>query len=108
MRLFYEAVRSFISSIMTSGKTTQDKEIEFLIGTRGAKWLFGDEIAQYIDKQLWEKVCDLGCLQSELTGLGVGEERSRNVHTQADIKKWLLSQLEVIDAMFFPYLSLRH
>ena len=93
---------------MTTGKTTQPKEMELLSGTRGAKWLFNDEIVSYLDNIIWHKICDLGCLQSELEGMPVGEARSKNVHDQADLKKWLAAQLQVIDSKFSPFLSLRH
>jgi hypothetical protein len=104
----YEAARGFISSVMTSGKTTQDREFEYLTGIRGAKWLFGDEVVQYLDKVLWHKACDLWCLQEELEGMPPGDERTRKVHAKAEIKKWLIAQLEVLDNKFSPYLKLRH
>lgn len=104
----YEAARDYISSVMTSGKTTQEKEFEFLTGTRGAKWLFDDEIVQYLDEELWHKICALGCLQSELDGMPAGEERTKKIHAQADLKKWFVSQMKILDGKFASYLTLRH
>jgi len=104
----YEAARDYISSVMTSGKTTKEKEFEFLAGTRGAKWLFDEDVTQYLDKELWHKICDLGCLQSELDGMPAGEERTKNIRDQADLKKWLIAQMKVLDDKFAPFLRLRH
>jgi len=104
----YESARDYLASVFTSGKTSQEAEFKFLSGTRGAKWLFDDAIVQYLDKVLWQKICELGCIQSELEGLPVGEERSRKVHASADIKKWMVEQTSVLDEKFSPYLSLRH
>jgi hypothetical protein len=106
--LIYDAVRSYIAAVMTSGKTTQDIELAFLSGTRGARWLFGNEIVHYIDKTLWPKICQLGCLQSELDGMERGEERTRKINAQADLKIWLSDQLKVIDDIFARYITLRH
>jgi hypothetical protein len=106
--VIYEAARGYISSVMTSGKTSQIKEMEFLSGTRGAKWLFDDEIVNYLNKVLWHKICALGCVQSELEGMPAGEEHTKKIHAQAELKKWLMAQEEVIDNKFSPFLSLRH
>ena len=54
------------------------------------------------------EVVDLGTLQSELEGLPVGEERTKNVHAQRDIKKWLAKQLRVMERKFAPFLTLGH
>jgi hypothetical protein len=104
----YDGVRSFISSVMTTGKTTQSYEMEFLAAIRGAKWLFGPEVVEYIDTTLWHKACDLWCLQEELQDMPSGQERTDKIHKQAEIKKWLTAQLKVIDEKFSPYLALRH
>ena len=104
----YEAARDYLASVLTSGRTSQESEFKFLSGTRGAKWLFDDAIVQYLDKVLWNKICDLGCIQSELEGMSVGEERSNKVRAGADIQKWMSEQMEVLDEKFSPYLSLRH
>lgn len=104
----YEAARDYISSIMTSGKTTYENEFELLTGMRGAKWLFDDKITYYLDKELWHKSCDLSCLQSELDGIPSGDERTRRLRAQANLKKWFLAQMKVPDGKFAPFLVLRH
>lgn len=106
--LVHTAAREYISSVMTSGRTTQEAEFAYMAGTRGAKWLFNDEIVEYLDKVLWHKICDLGCLQSELQGLPPGPERTEKVHMQAEIKKWLVAQIEVLDGKLAPFLRLGH
>lgn len=106
--VIYDAVRSYIAAVMASGKTSQELEFAFLSGTRGARWLFGVEIVDYIDKTLWPKICQLGCLQAELDGMERGEERTRLINAQADLKIWLSNQLKVIDDMFARYITLSH
>lgn len=106
--LIYEAVRSYISVVLTTGKTSQEEEVRYLSGTRGTQWLFGNEIVYYIDKILWKKICDLSCVQSELEDLPNGEERIAKIKSKAEIRKWLVEQTKELDAKFGPYLSLRH
>ena len=104
----YEAATGLISSIMTSGKTKDDETFKYMVSTREAKWLLSQEIAVYLDKQLYHKAIDLQTLAAELEGVPIGEVRTKNVHAQADIKKWLMAQYPVLDAQFGPFLHLRH
>jgi len=104
----YEAARDFISSIMTSGRTSGEREFKYLSGTRGAVWLFDQAIVEYLDKEIWSKVCDLGALQAELEGEPVGETRTKNVQRQREVKEWLTEQLRVMERKFEPFLKLRH
>lgn len=104
----YDALRGYLSVIMTTGKTDIVSEQKFLQGTHGAKWLLNDDIEHYLHIVIWHKACDLGCLQSELEGHGVGEERTIRVHKAADIKKWFGDQYEVVDKKFEKFLKLRH
>ena len=103
-----EGTRQVITTVMTSGQISQEAEFQYLSGTRGALWLYNEEIVRYLDEEIWHKVVDLGTLQSELEGLPVGEERTKNVHAQRDIKKWLAKQLRVMERKFAPFLTLGH
>jgi hypothetical protein len=104
----YEAARELIASIMTSGKTSPEQEFKYLSGTRGAVWLFDQSIVEYLDEEIWPKVCALWALQLELEGEPVGETRTKNVQTQRTIKKWLSDQQRVMELRFAPFLKLRH
>jgi len=104
----FMVVREFLGSIMTSGKSKQDQQFEYLTGTRGMRFIFDKEIAEYVDKKIWHLAIDLECLGSELEGLPVGEERTKNVHRQAEIKKQLYKDLESLEDTFEKYLQLQH
>jgi hypothetical protein len=104
----FEAAISFITSIMTSGRAEDEAVSKFMIATREAKWLLDAPIAEYLDKQLYEKAIDLQTLNAELKGLQVGDERTENIRKQAEIKKWLAAQLRILDEKFSPYLKLKH
>ena len=104
----FEAARSLIASIMTSGKAKDEDVFKFLLATREAKWLLDVSIAEYLDKQLYDKAIDLQTLDAELEGVPVGEERTKNVSEQSEIKKWFAAQYKVLDEKFSPYLQLQH
>ena len=104
----YDASRNFLASIMTSGKAKEEEVFKFLLATREAKWLLNNEVANYLEKELYHKAIDLQTLQDILVGIPVGEERSENVKKQAEIKKWFNAQYEVLDNKFSPFLELQH
>ncbi len=104
----YDAARVLVSRVVTHGKTTQEDQRNYLQGVQGAKWLFGEEIRNYLDEVLWERTIALECLESELEGAGVSPERTANVHKQAEIKKWFYGQYRALDERFAPYMALRH
>ncbi len=104
----YEAARTLLASIMTSGKAKDEEIFKFMAATREAKWLLNASVAEYLDKQLYHQALHLMALASELEGVGVGDERTKNVQTQVDIKMWFTAQYEVLDEKFALYLQLRH
>lgn len=72
-------VRDFIGSVMTYGESTLEEQRKYLVGTQGMRFLFDKNIAEYMDTHIWGPAIDLDCLESELQGLPVGDERSENV-----------------------------
>lgn len=104
----YEASRNLLASIITSGKAKDEEVFKFLLATREAKWLLNNEVATYLEKEVYHKAIDLQTLQATLEGVPVGEERSANVKKQAVIKKWFIAQYEVLDEKFSPFLELQH
>jgi len=104
----FSVVRNFLGSIMTNGKPLQEEQHKFLAGTRGMRFIFNKEIAEYVDKTIWHLAVDLECLQSELEGVPVGEERSNNVKKQSEIKKQLNKELVELEDRFSKFLQLQH
>ena len=104
----FTVVREFLGSIMKSGKSKPEEQLKFLTGTRGMRFIFDKDIAEYVDKTIWHLAVELECLDSELVDLPVGEERSKNVRRQAEIKKQLYQELNTIEDKFAKYLQLQH
>ncbi len=104
----FSIVRDFISSIMTHGKVKPEEEHKYLAGTRGMRFIFDKEIASYVDNTLWHLSVELHALDAELEGVPVGEERSKNVKRQREIKELLNQELKNLEERFSKYLQLQH
>jgi hypothetical protein len=105
---YYEAAGELIGRILTSGKATDEVTFEFLMKTRGARFIVGENIAKYFDDELYSRAIELNTLDAELEGVGVGETRTKNVQKQSEIKKWFNAQHKVLDQYFSPLLNLKH
>jgi hypothetical protein len=104
----FEAVRDFLGSIMGSGRALDDKQADFSFKTRGLRFIYDKKLADYIDSNIWGPAVDLASLHSELEGVSVGEERSKNLQKQSKIKKNLNREFQNLDSLFSKYLQLRH
>ncbi len=103
----YETVRRTLGAAARSGKLTHEEEIEYLVGTRSAHWLFGPEVFKYLDETLWHKIVDLGTHNAMSDG-PAGEERTKHIYAAADTLKWLMAQYKEFDKMCEEYLALGH
>lgn len=104
----YDTARTFIRSILTSGKVSDEELFKFVSGTREAKWLLNAEISEYLWKSLYQRAVELQTLDLELADMPTGEERARNVRSQSEIKSWIMGQHDVLDEKFSEFLLLGH
>lgn len=101
----HAAVLRFLGDYSASGIVTPELERTYLVGISGCQWLFGPEVRHYLEETFWQKVVDLGCGRGLLEGLEPGDERTRLVMQQADLRKWFMDQYKVLDELFMPYLG---
>ena len=104
----FTVVREFLGSIMVSGKSKPNEQMKFLTGTRGMRFVFDKEIAEYIDKTIWDLANKLESLESMIEGAPAGEERSKRIKLQSEIKKQLHEELKSLEEKFAKYMQLRH
>lgn len=104
----YQATRTFIKSIISSGKAEDQPMYTFLASTGEAKWLFDAKVADYLKKRIWEPAVDLQTLESELQGMPVGEDRTKKVQERSILLKQIMDELRQIDDVFGPHLKLSH
>ena len=104
----FTVIREFIGSIMTSGKSDSIEQAKFLTGTQGIRFVFDQEIDDYIENTIWHLAIELECLDAELEGLPTGKERSALVKRRSNIKKRLYQELKILESKFEKYLQLKH
>ncbi len=104
----FTVIKNFLGSIMSSGKVCRDEETKYLIGTSGIRFIFNKEIAAYIEQNIWHPALKLETLDSDLEGLPVGDERTKNIEKQREIKNQLNEEFRNLEELFSPYLQLKH
>lgn len=95
----FEIVRDFIKSIFDAERSTRDERRKFVMGTRGMRFIFDEELAQYVTASMYEPVVDLENLENMSS--------PENAKTRGDIKKQLYRELEGLEERFSKYLQLR-
>lgn len=102
----FEKVGEFIGSILTSGKVPPGAEFQFLVDTKAAGLLFGEDVSQFVS-EIYRKAVHLHALDAELEGT-TGDARTANIKAQREIKDWYGTALEGLQARFSEYLKLEH
>jgi hypothetical protein len=105
---FYEAAKELIGKIVGSGKATDNDTYQYLVKVKGARFIVGDKVADYLEETLYRKVTLLTALHSELEGVTDQDERRKNVQRQREVKEWIQAQYDVLDKLFKPLLRLNH
>ena len=103
----HNSAHDYLGSIVSSGSVSDAASHAFLRGTWQAKWLYSDEFAEYL-REIYHKAINLDCLIKERAPLPIGEERTANVRSQSEIKKWVMRQHDALDEKSAPYLKLGH
>lgn len=102
----YEAVKDFLGNMSSLGKMTPEAEVAFLQSTKGMRFTYSKQIAEYVDKKVWGLAVNLNLYNEELKGpekieQGVAKQR-------AEIMKEILHELSSSEKVFSKYLQLRH
>lgn len=104
----YEAAQEFIASIVTSGKVNDESMFTYMAATRAAKWIVSHEVEEYLERELYTPALKLQTLQSMLEGVPAGDERTKNVARQLELKTHFNAQYKQLDIWFSAYLQLSH
>lgn len=104
----YRSAKDALGALFTVDRLTAEDELKFLISISEAKWLFGPEIFEYLEKTLWAKFCDHGAFVGGLEGLEPGSHRTELVKGKAELRKWFYEQPKKLDDLFMPYLGFTH
>ncbi|MBC7160507.1 MAG: hypothetical protein H5U26_00145 [Immundisolibacter sp.] len=104
----YDAARTLIGRVLTQSHAKNDQILEFLTGTREARFLLDKQIAEYLFKEFHLKAILLLTLHSELEGSPGGTERTKNIEHRREVRNWFEQQYDVLDEKFSKYIQLEH
>ena len=102
----YIAVKYFLGSIGAHGKMNEDAEAAFFEGTAGIRFTYSDEIAEFVEKQVYRVGIDIN-LYNELirdpeeVEKGAAKKRSALVQHTLELSK-------EVDIRFAKFLRLKH
>ncbi|MCF7895880.1 MAG: hypothetical protein K9L87_01405 [Candidatus Omnitrophica bacterium] len=104
-KLIFDKVRKYIANIVKYGNIETECPIQFARDTKDAKFLFGDDIMQYINK-LYRKGIDMNQMTKELIKVaGNKEKEEKLINKQRKIHEWFQKQLKEKDRKFEKYLK---
>jgi len=102
----YETVKDFLGNIGSLGKMTPEAEVAFLQATKGMRFTYSKQIAEYVDKKVWGLAVNLNLYNQELEDSGKIEQGVAK--RRAAIMKEILYELSNSEKVFSKYLQLRH
>lgn len=100
----YKATQKYLSIILQKAHVEYSESITFLSETQDAFFLFGPEVAEYLEA-LYKRGIDLCSTAHQFEPLPVGPERSRMVEKNAELLKALTDELAHLKKVFEPHLS---
>lgn len=108
--VIYNAVMSAWRRVVTKGDFPSEQIDPYLLGTNGARWLFEDEVAKYVDETFLGMLIELEFANAGLLGArGSGADvQTKAADTRAKRFNEIAEQHRVIDQLFSPYLKLKH
>ena len=103
----YEKLQEFFSSVVSAG-TVDDSFLSILGEARyKSRFLFGEEIASYLD-ETWKRAVDMGyCRQMlhETGSLPVGPKRTDLCEKDSELLKWMMNEMKEAPARYAKYLK---
>jgi hypothetical protein len=92
----YDAINKYLVVVIKGNHNNLTYQQDFTAGTRGAQFLFNEEIKEYID-EIWSKSVDLIEWSED-------EKTSTHASERAEHKKWFGKQLREIDFHFINFM----
>ncbi|HUH83329.1 MAG TPA: hypothetical protein VLX85_01895 [Stellaceae bacterium] len=102
----YEAVMQLLAAMTSHGATSREDDQKFLVGIRGAKWLFNSEIETYLLKEVWARACELNAVNSMLEPTAPQYGREGHAKRKMQLMQWVGSQYSVVDSTFSEFLQM--
>jgi hypothetical protein len=84
---------------------THERLFQFLRESKDKDFLFGTDVRSFLDG-LYKRGVDLRTTQSIYAHMPVGDERTKHVNREDEIRKWFLDQLDIAKQLFGHYLAI--
>lgn len=104
----YDAFRKILGRIGHQAWVSQDDIVQYLIDVSGAKWLFEQEVADYLENEVHENLTALLSCTMALSGNLSDEERAHRAQQEGNVLRRFSAQRARGDQLFMPYLGFRH
>ena len=102
----YEAASTFLATIVSHGKVSQDDFHRVYKFTNAARFLFPPNVSVYLDK-LGERASSWHATRSEMAAARqTGRTDAGLIEKEKEQHLWLLDQLEELAKVFGPYLRI--
>ena len=103
----YRSVKETIGTVAGKGTITNDDMLVYLTGVQSAKWLFGNEVSDYLETDFWKFLVDLQ-LHDSMSHSSYEKERTKAIFGKCETIQKLVGQYKVLDDLMRPYLVLEH
>lgn len=103
----FKDTQIFLSHILREGRLEDSALTEFFEAPQMARFLFGNEMADYL-KEIRTRAIKMHGLEKSARRAEVGPKRSEPIDKEYAEIKWLNGQLETIFDKFEPYLGFKH
>jgi hypothetical protein len=101
----YECAQNALRIASQTGDLANPDEMQYLAGIQGARWLFGDDVNDYLSSKLWRMLYTLHHTFIEIGDASQHEKKElTDKHRQAMLE--ILNQRKEIDRVFAPYLQI--
>lgn len=108
---FYKVVVSAWNAAASTGVFDSNDRRKYVEGIAGSEWLFDEDVTGYISAQFWQMLVVLDNANIEYANaLATGSENLKEGRKQQRdiVLSTIVEQRPVIDALFKPYLQLKH
>jgi hypothetical protein len=93
------AARDMIGEISVHGRASMEAQHNFLVGIRGARWLFNDQVASYLEQKLWHRMSHLDTANAIIDAPS-HPDRQHHIDKKTEIMTWIAAQYQEMDTVF--------
>jgi flagellar biosynthesis GTPase FlhF len=102
----FDAVKQLIHQVISEASVDNRHINEFKINTADAKFLFKDDVINYL-QEILNKSIELKMYQTKLRAMPDENERSEIIDKEHNVILWFTEELNCFQNSFMPYMGMR-